>query len=232
MEQPKKSLAIFIHKLQLSDSSSEEEGVCCCLLLDSKFFEVIELTPEKRPITIPYTSFSQHLQLTFKRKNESQLLGCVRILFDSLKTLECGTYSQWLTLFDNPEDDVFDGAFGEDDTEYPRALLTIQLQDETQLLSEASQSVSGKKIQLDQCSHSPDKNQNIQQFDDLLSKISPLKEPKTSVFATAAEQGSGETVESLKKLLSQRDKELKEAQLKYNLPKSIQICKFYFPMLD
>lgn len=36
-------------------------------------------------------------------------------------------YKQWITLFDDPEDDEFDGFLGEDDGEFPKLLCTITI---------------------------------------------------------------------------------------------------------
>jgi hypothetical protein len=38
-------------------------------------------------------------------------------------------YRQWVTLFDHPDDDVFDGIIGEDDDELPRILLEIIIEE-------------------------------------------------------------------------------------------------------
>lgn len=34
--------------------------------------------------------------------------------------------TQWITLFDDAEDDTYDGTLGEDDVEKPRVLLTFE----------------------------------------------------------------------------------------------------------
>lgn len=38
-------------------------------------------------------------------------------------------YKQWVTLFDHPDDDVYDGILGEDDDEVPRVLLEFVVDD-------------------------------------------------------------------------------------------------------
>ena len=37
--------------------------------------------------------------------------------------------TQWITLFDEPDDDVFDGELGEDDEESPRVLISFKFVD-------------------------------------------------------------------------------------------------------
>ena len=36
-------------------------------------------------------------------------------------------WNQWVTLFDDPSDDLFDGELGEDDEDVPRIHLTFKL---------------------------------------------------------------------------------------------------------
>ena len=38
-------------------------------------------------------------------------------------------YIQWITVFDHPDDDVYDGVLGEDDEETPRIRLEIAVED-------------------------------------------------------------------------------------------------------
>ena len=38
-------------------------------------------------------------------------------------------YIQWVTLFDHPDDDVYDGVLGEDDEETPRIRVEIAVED-------------------------------------------------------------------------------------------------------
>jgi hypothetical protein len=42
-------------------------------------------------------------------------------------------YRQWVTLFDHPDDDVYDGMIGEDDDELPRVQLELLIEDATAL---------------------------------------------------------------------------------------------------
>ena len=39
------------------------------------------------------------------------------------------TLSQWITLFDSPEDDEYDGDFGEDDEEEPMINVFIRVEE-------------------------------------------------------------------------------------------------------
>lgn len=41
------------------------------------------------------------------------------------------SYKQWITLFDHPDDDIYDGVLGEDDDEEPRLLIEFVVDDNT-----------------------------------------------------------------------------------------------------
>ena len=52
-------------------------------------------------------------------------------------------YKQWITLFDDPEDDEYDGNLGEDDEEFPKILVTLTvLEDEKGMGKSTGHSVS------------------------------------------------------------------------------------------
>jgi len=43
---------------------------------------------------------------------------------EAVEPIQVGNrYRQWITLFDHPDDDIYDGILGEDDEEVPRVLL-------------------------------------------------------------------------------------------------------------
>jgi len=49
-------------------------------------------------------------------------------------------YTQWMTLFDDPEDDEFDGDLEEDDPDFPKILITFSI-------TEVSYGAGGEVIQ-------------------------------------------------------------------------------------
>eukprot|EP01016_Furgasonia_blochmanni_P049025 TRINITY_DN7394_c0_g2_i4.p1 TRINITY_DN7394_c0_g2~~TRINITY_DN7394_c0_g2_i4.p1 ORF type:complete len:853 (+),score=309.08 TRINITY_DN7394_c0_g2_i4:25-2559(+) len=71
---------------------------------------------------------SEVIQLLFRRNSLNEVLGSVSISSDSFASLNKKSYTQWLTLFDDPEDDIFDGDIGKDDEEVPKALVTFNLE--------------------------------------------------------------------------------------------------------
>lgn len=53
--------------------------------------------------------------------------------------------TQWITLFDDVEDDTYDGTLGEDDSDKPRVLLTFETVSAPQALKQISQSMEVEK---------------------------------------------------------------------------------------
>ena len=65
--------------------------------------------------------------------DEQILVGSIsfdQLLYFAPNTIELDReYKQWITVFDDPADDSYDGVFGEDDEEKPRILVNFQLVD-------------------------------------------------------------------------------------------------------
>lgn len=60
--------------------------------------------------------------------NGDELYGCISFDKETDFT-ECHVQelTQWITLFDDAEDDVYDGVLGEDDEEGPRVLISFKM---------------------------------------------------------------------------------------------------------
>lgn len=58
--------------------------------------------------------------------------GSITIPIDTYfnHSISCGTYVQWMTLFDHPDDDEYDGILNEDDTETPRIQCEFSIVEE------------------------------------------------------------------------------------------------------
>lgn len=65
--------------------------------------------------------------------DEQTMVGSIsfdQLMYFTPNNIEPGReYKQWITLFDDPADDLYDGVFGEDDEEQPRILVSIQVID-------------------------------------------------------------------------------------------------------
>ena len=55
--------------------------------------------------------------------DDKDRFGSVSISLKKLAQGSGNTYMHWVTLFDNLDDDLYDGQLGEDDWEQPRVLL-------------------------------------------------------------------------------------------------------------
>ena len=68
---------------------------------------------------------SKKLQVIVKRVGveDAQRFGSVSFHLKKLASGVGNTYMQWVTLFDDMHDDMYDGQLGEDDWELPRILI-------------------------------------------------------------------------------------------------------------
>ena len=69
------------------------------------------------------------LMIQFKVMKNSKLVGSISFPFKDIFQLPA-QFKQWLTVFDTPEDDIFDGILGEDDFEKPRIHVGFDIADE------------------------------------------------------------------------------------------------------
>lgn len=60
--------------------------------------------------------------------NKDTLYGCISLnVGEYFHEQPCGSFTQWITIFDTADDDFFDGKLGEDDDEDPRVKVTFEL---------------------------------------------------------------------------------------------------------
>lgn len=59
-------------------------------------------------------------------KTSHEIVGTIS--FEPHYFTQIGSFKTWITLFDTPDDDLFDGVFGEHDDEAPRILVEITSQ--------------------------------------------------------------------------------------------------------
>ena len=68
------------------------------------------------------------LMVQFRVYRQESLYGSVSFPLQDI-FLPGGDFSQWITLFESPEDDIFDGEIGCDDEDYPKILVSFSLQE-------------------------------------------------------------------------------------------------------
>ncbi len=66
-------------------------------------------------------------QLQFLVRAGEQVLGSVSLSLQELATLKAQSRKHWVTLFDDEDDNVYDGDYAEDDADVPRILVSYQL---------------------------------------------------------------------------------------------------------
>jgi len=79
--------------------------------------------------TFPITDFNQSFQILIKNGITNESLGSISLRLDEVKRLKAQLRKHWVTLFDDPDDDLYDGDYMEDDSDVPRILISYQLMD-------------------------------------------------------------------------------------------------------
>jgi len=95
------------------------------------------LSDSSSRLKIPLKESSLKLQLILKSLGEGEdTLGSVSMnvqeYFIQMPNL---IQSQWITLFDDIDDDMYDGTLGDDDEELPRILIKFETQEITDKVS-------------------------------------------------------------------------------------------------
>ena len=76
------------------------------------------------------TNIQDKIKLIVSNVSNSEkriLYGSVTLPGDLLLESKTGNYSPWITIFDDPDDDEYDGDLLEDDCDYPMIKLHISL---------------------------------------------------------------------------------------------------------
>ena len=68
---------------------------------------------------------AEAVQIFFKDEGQNSIIGSISFGGRMLSDLEGKERECWITLFDDPEDDDYDGDFKEDDQEFPRIKIYL-----------------------------------------------------------------------------------------------------------
>ena len=86
----------------------------------------------------PLSTTSNTFQIILLDSNTNSCLGSLTIPLNEVYNLPSQLGKHWVTLFDDLDDDVYDGDYIEDDVEVPRALIEYQIFDMKQCVREYS----------------------------------------------------------------------------------------------
>jgi len=81
--------------------------------------------------SIKQLSSNDSIQLVLRNKFSDELIGCISFDFESFLQHGKNNFLQWITLFEDPEDDLFDGELGVNDEELPRIQVSFVIEDST-----------------------------------------------------------------------------------------------------
>lgn len=123
--------------LQVSDIEFEpdmnitKEQIGVYVHLDSKLIDVVVLGDTNSKLKIPLKESAQTLQFIVKSLGEADTFhGSISFpLKEYFLAMPNLSTSHWVTLFDDMNDDLYDGNLGENDEELPRIYCHFDLQD-------------------------------------------------------------------------------------------------------
>ena len=75
------------------------------------------------PSIFPLLKSSSYFQIIIKESLTNNSLGSLTMTLNELYKLKAHNNKHWVTLFEDPEDDIYDGDYKEDDMEVPRILI-------------------------------------------------------------------------------------------------------------
>jgi hypothetical protein len=117
------------------DFNIDKQKVGFYFHIGKKLHDVLVLQDQSK-LKVPIKKgLSEKLVLVAKYlEDEEERFGSITIMletyFGDLSQTELGQrYTQWITLFDHPDDDIYDGILNEDDDEVPRVQIEFLVEE-------------------------------------------------------------------------------------------------------
>eukprot|EP01022_Parablepharisma_sp_SALTPOND_P012477 TRINITY_DN1604_c0_g1_i1.p1 TRINITY_DN1604_c0_g1~~TRINITY_DN1604_c0_g1_i1.p1 ORF type:complete len:1238 (-),score=212.89 TRINITY_DN1604_c0_g1_i1:6350-10063(-) len=117
-------IAITVHAFEGEDSSLSVP-INVCLSVDKQQDNNLSL---ETPSAIPLSETSEYFQILVTEQDTGNSLGTLSMKLEEIYRLTPQLRKHWVTLFEDPEDDAYDGDYMEDDVEVPRLLISYELQ--------------------------------------------------------------------------------------------------------
>jgi len=133
------SIKITIHRFE--GESDFSQPFCVCFRIGGKEAGRLQLGT---PSTFPLTKTCDTFQLMVLETSTNKSLGSLSMALDEVHKLKKYANKHWVTLFEDPDDDVYDGNYLEDDSEVPRLLISYEVL-KTKVTTETSISTSKKE---------------------------------------------------------------------------------------
>ena len=101
--------------------------------LDKQVFQSIPFNSKNKETLLPLSGGSERVVIELKTLDrDHDLIGTIGIPQDIIFAGGEQLYEQWITLFDHPDDNEYDGEMGLNDEECPRLLIQFKLVSELQ----------------------------------------------------------------------------------------------------
>lgn len=133
------SLKVTVHRFEGESNFSAPFHVC--FKLDGKEVGRLQLgTPSVFPLSKTFDTF----QLIVIETSTNRSLGSLSMALEEVHKLKKYAGKHWVTLFEDPDDDIYDGNYMEDDAEVPRLLISYEIV-KTKVTTETTTFVSKKE---------------------------------------------------------------------------------------
>ena len=124
-----------MHDIDLGSGNQEEKvkkEVGFYVHRNMKFVDVSSLDdPHTMRVSLRHAKAQECVRIIVQNQADEEFFGSISLnihnYFFSSTVKYNHPYKQWITLFDDPDDDVYDGVMGEDDEEQPRILVNFQI---------------------------------------------------------------------------------------------------------
>mgnify|MGYP001363899688 CR=1 FL=1 len=124
MSLPQTFISVGVEEIILHDNDKVDfQSLKCETYLNESNLDTFQLGDDFSRSILPIISAKDRVRFVIKDSNTDSIVGCVSFSTELFLANKGCVITHWITLFDSPEDDEYDGDFSEDDDEAPKALF-------------------------------------------------------------------------------------------------------------
>ena len=118
-------VSVGIQEIELENDVIEIAGLKCETYLNSTNLDTFVLGDDFSKSILPLVAPTDRIRFVIKETSSDAIVGCISFSTELFLAYNGQVVAKWITLFDSPDDDEYDGDFTEDDEEAPRALFHL-----------------------------------------------------------------------------------------------------------
>lgn len=128
-------IEIVVHDIDFEPGTQDDkdkEEVGFYVNRNMKFVDMATLDdPHTMRVSLKHAKPQECVRIIVQNQADEEFFGSISVNIHNFfltPNIEYNhPYKQWVTLFDDPEDDEYDGVLGDDDEEFPKLLCTITI---------------------------------------------------------------------------------------------------------